>query len=142
MTWYAVGIAAVGAVTSIAGGISGKKAAEEAGKKQAKIIRQTGAENQRRMELNLDEQVGGIRAAIGASNLQLSGSSAKYKNVFESNLRSEMAWDKQKTRLEARMAEKTGQLAGSSAMYAGASSAVGFASIAAGRFSATPKTGG
>jgi len=122
-----VGIAAVGAVTSIAGGIAGDKAAKEAGAMQADIIRKTEAENQRRRELDLQQKLGGITAAVGASNLRMSGSSQRYKSGFESQYRSEMAWDKQKSRIEARMAEKTGQLAGQSAMYSGLGSAIGFA---------------
>lgn len=136
MTWVAVGIAAVSAVTSIAGGISGKKAAEKAGERQANIIEQTAAENRRRRELDLQNQLGGITAAIGASNIQMSGSSKKYKNVFESSYRSEMAWDKQKARLEARAARKGGASAGQAAMFTGISSAASFASQA---FIAAPK---
>jgi len=67
--------------------------------------------------------LGGITAAIGASNLQMSGSAQRYKNVFESNIRSEMAWDKQKARLEARAAIKGGASVGQSAMYGGIGSA-------------------
>lgn len=80
--------------------------------------------------------MGGIVAAVSASNLQMSGSSKRYKNAFESEYRQSMAWDKQKSRIEARMAEKTGQLAGQSAMYSGIGSATGFAAQA---FAAAPE---
>ena len=125
--WVSVGISAVGALSSIAGGLGGKSAAEEAGEKQADIIRKTEAENQRRRELDLAQKLGGITGAVAASNLRMSGSTQRYKSGFESQYRSEMAWDKQKSRIEARMAEKAGDMAGQSAMYSGLGSAVGFA---------------
>ena len=121
--WVATGISIVSGLSSIAGGISGKKAAEKAGKRQAKIIEDTADENRRRRELDLGQQLGGITAAIGASNLQMSGSAKRYRNVFESNIRAEMAWDKQKARLEARAAIKGGASVGQSAMYGGIGSA-------------------
>ena len=127
MTWVAVGVAAAGAATSILGGIGGKKAAEEAGLKQANIILKTDEENQKRRRLDLEQQLGGITAAISASNIQQSGSSLRYKSFFESNIRSEMAWDAQNARINARLAKKTGQTVGKSAMYQGASQAIGFA---------------
>lgn len=123
-----VGIAVVGGITSIAGGISGKKAAEEAGKRQAAIVRATSLENQRRRKLDLAQQVGGITALVGASNLMMSGSSEQYRSAFESNINTEMRWDAQKARMDARFAEKTGQAAGQAAMFSGVSSAIGFAS--------------
>ena len=133
--WVAVGIAAVGAVTSIAGGISGKKAAEEAGEATAANILATEKENQRRRQLDLGQKLGGITAAVHASNLQMSGSAQRYKQGFESNYRSEMAWDKQKARMDAKTAKKGGQITGQSAMYSGIGSATSFASQA---FSAAP----
>ena len=125
MTWVAVGISAVGAISSIAGGISGKKAAEKAGKFQAKIIEQTAAENRRRRELDLQHQLGGVTAAVAASNLQMTGSSRRYRNVFESNYRAEMAWDKQKAMLDARAAKKGGAAVGKAAMFAGVTGSIG-----------------
>jgi len=124
--WVAVGIAVVGAVTSIAGGISGKKAAEAAGEATAKNIMTTEAENQRRRKLELDSKLGTISASIYASNLQMSGSAQRYKNQFASSYRAEMSWDKQKARIDARTAEKGGQVVGQQAMYSGIQSAVGF----------------
>ena len=130
MTWVAVGVAAVGMVSSIAGGISGKKAAEKAGEMQAMVIEQTAAENERRRKLDLAQQLGGITAAVSASNLQMSGSSKRYKAAYESNYRAEMAWDKQKSRIDARTAIKGGGAAGQSAMYSGIGSALNFAGSA------------
>jgi hypothetical protein len=133
--WVAVGISAVGVGSSIFGGISGKKAAKEAGKATAANILATEEENQRRRKLDLEQKVGGIRAAVYASNLQMGGSSKKYKNVYESNYRREMAWDQQKARMDAETAKKGGQLAGDSALYSGVGSAFGFAAQA---FNAAP----
>jgi hypothetical protein len=127
MTWVSAGIAAVGIGSSLIGGKSAKKAAKEAGKATAENILETEKENQRRRTLDLEQKVGGIRAAVYASNLQMGGSSLKYKNAFESNYRSEMAWDKQKARMDAETAKKGGQLAGDAAMYSAFSSAIGFA---------------
>ena len=140
MGWVTVGIAVVGAVTSIAGGISGSKAAKEAGKKQAAIIRAASAENQRRRRLDLNQQLGGIEATIGASNLIMSGSAEQYRSAFESNINTEMIWDKQKARMDARFAEKTGQAAAQSAMYAGAGSALQFAGTAISSMPSKPST--
>lgn len=144
--WVAVGIATVGAVSSIAGGISGKKAAEKAGEYQAKMIEVTAAENERRRRLELEQKMGLITANVGASNVLMSGSSKRYSDEFESQYRAEMSWDKTKARIEARMAEKTGQAAGSAAMYSGIGSAVGFAgqafSAASSALSAKKPSGG
>ncbi len=134
--WVATGISIVSGLSSLTGGSSAKKAAEKAGKRQAKIIEDTADENRRRRELDLGQQLGGITAAIGASNLQMSGSAKRYRNVFESNIRAEMAWDKQKARLEARAAIKGGASVGQSAMYGGitgslGSFATGFSAFAA-----------
>jgi hypothetical protein len=129
--WVAVGIAAVGAVTSIAGGLSGRKAAEEAGEATAANILATEKENQRRRQLDLGQKLGGITAAVHSSNIQMSGSTQRYKQGFESNYRAEMAWDAQKARMDAETAKKGGQLAGQSALYAGAGAALGFASTMA-----------
>jgi hypothetical protein len=88
--------------------------------------------------------VGGIRAAIYASNLQMGGSSKRYKDAYEGNYRREMAWDQQKARMDAETAKKGGQLAGDAAMYSGFSSAIGFAGqgvstlVAHGSASASP----
>lgn len=125
--WVAVGIAAVSAVSSIAGGISAKDAAEKAGEYQANMIEVTAAENERRRRLELQQKLGLITANVGASNVLMSGSSKRYHDEFESQYRAEMAWDKTKSRIEARMALKTGQTAGDSAMYSGIGNAVGFA---------------
>jgi hypothetical protein len=134
MTWYAVGIAAVGAVSSLAGGAAGQKAAEEAGKRQAELIKQTSAENIRRRKLDLEQKLGTINAQVGASNIMMSGSAQRYKNVFAANTLGEMRWDEQKARLDAEMARKGGQLTGQGAMHQGVGGALSFGAQAAGRF--------
>jgi hypothetical protein len=119
MSWVAVGISVVGGVSSIMGGKSAQDAAEKAGEEQAKIILATAEENQRRRGLDLQNKLGGITAAVGASNLQMGGSSERYKNVYESNIRAEMGWDRQKARMDAEAAKNTGQAQGQAAMYQG-----------------------
>lgn len=132
MSWIAVGVAAVGAVTSIAGGLSGKAAAEEAGEATAENILRTQRENLRRRRLDLAQKMGTIRASVAASNIQYGGSSQRYANVFEGEYRAEMNWENFKARMDARTAEKGGQLAGQQAMFAGVGQAIGFAGSAAG----------
>lgn len=143
MTWVSVGIAVAGAASSVMGGLSGKAAAEDAGKMQAKIIRQTAAENARRRELELQQKLGQITAGVGASNLQMSGSSSRYRDAFESNYRREMAWDKMKARMDARAARKGAGAAGDAALYSGLGQAAGFAGQAYGSIrSARPASTG
>jgi hypothetical protein len=124
--WVAVGIAAVGAATSVIGGINGKDAAEKAGEMQADMIERTAQENKRRRELDLQHDLGSITAAVAASNIQMTGSSKRYKSGYQQQYRQEMAWETAKANMDARMAIKTGQMAGDTALYSGLSSAVGY----------------
>ena len=127
MSWVSVGIAAVGAVSSIAGGMSAKDAAEKAGEMQAKMIERTRQENKRRELRDLGKSMGDITARVAASNVLMTGSSQRYKQDYESEFKREMAWRDEKSRMDARTALKTGQAAGDSAMYQGLGSAVGYA---------------
>ena len=129
VSWVAVGVSLLGAnaAISLGGGIMGAAAAKKAGKAQSKIIKATEAENQRRRMLDLNQQLGGITAAVAASNLLMSGSAAQYRGAYEANTKLEMGWDAQKARMDAKFARMTGAAAGQTAMYSGVSSAIGFA---------------
>lgn len=132
MSWVATGISVVGGISKIAGGLSGKDDAKKAGKEQAKAILRTEEETQRRRQLDLDQQMGLIRANVGASGIILSGSSARYARAFESNYKREMNWDQMLANMNAKAARRGGQIAGQAAMWSGISGAVGSFGSAAG----------
>ena len=84
----------------------------------------------------MKKQLGVITASVAASNIQMSGSSARYKAGYQQAIRREISWDQVKANMDARMAEKAGQAAGSAAMYQGIGSAVSYGAQAYGAYSA------
>jgi hypothetical protein len=109
------GIAA-GAIIGGIGGFLGGGGEDEAMKlaeKQANLIRQTSKENQRRMRLDLAQKMGWANAASYASNIQSTGSTRRYQRALESTGRTDMAWERERARLEAEIAMDMGQAAAS-----------------------------
>jgi hypothetical protein len=131
--WGAVIGGVAGGIAGILGG-GGEDEAQELAEAQAKMITDTRAENKLREQWQLSQDLGMIRATQGASNIQFSGSSENYKNVYESRFRHQMAWDDNKAKMDARMALKGGDMAASSIQSAGVSSMIGGLGSAAGTF--------
>lgn len=131
MAWVQTALAVAGAVSSIAGGMGAKDAAEEAGEKQAEAILRQAKENKRRQLLDLAQNKGRIDAVVYGSNLQMTGSSERYKKFYDNEYRKGMQWDESKARMDARAARKGAAAVGDSAMYQGIGSALGYAGQAA-----------
>lgn len=108
--WGAVIGGVIGGVSGILSG-GGEKDAMKMAEDQAREIEKASRENTRRSTLDLKNKLGMIRATVGASNLQFSGSAKKYSNVFESTFRNEMAWDKHRAEVEAKTVRKGGKAA-------------------------------
>ena len=124
----------IGGVSGFLGG-GGEDEAEALAEKQVYLIQQTSKENQRRMELALQQKMGYAEAAAGASNIQVgSGSSKRYRKVLESTGRTDMAWEKERSRLEAEIAKDMGQAAASQIQSDSMSSMIGGLTKAAGVF--------
>lgn len=140
MAWPMVAAAVVGAVSSIAGGLSAKGAAEDAGERQAESILMAEKENRRRRENELKRQLGTIDSRVYASNILMTGSAKRYRDDYKSQYRQEMAWDKAKANMDARAARKGAEAMGDAAMYQGIGSAIGYAAQGVSAWpSSTPK---
>ena len=105
----AIGAVAGGLLGAFSGG--GESDAKKLAEEQARLIRKTGLENQRRAELEMEQVLGRTRAAIGASNLQFTGSSKSYYNELESQLRADISWEREQAMIEERIAKRGGQIA-------------------------------
>ena len=127
--------AAIGGILGGVGGFlsgGGEDDAKKLAKMQADIIMRTSAENQRVMRRQMERDVGFSRAAVAASNILETGSSARFIKGMEDEWRRNMAWERGKARTEARMARKGGQIAASKIEAAGLSAAIGGIGAAAG----------
>jgi len=135
-----------GAIGGIAGFLSGgdEDEARKLAEKQARLIEMTDKENRRRQMLAMGQTLGYTTAAVGASNLQMSGSAKRYRNAQETQFRADMAWQSNKARLEAEMARDGGQVAANTIQSAGISGMVGSIGSAAssGAFGSYTKAGG
>jgi hypothetical protein len=117
------GALAGGVIGGVSGLMSGGAAddAEKLGEMQAKFTRMETAENLRRMRLSAEDVLGGARASVAASNIQLSGSSKRYINNLSAQQSADQAWVSMSGRMSEEMAKEGGQVASSgvmSSMYA------------------------
>ena len=124
MVWAAVGIAAVGTVSSIAGGISADKKAKSAAKHQAKLTHAQRMEEIRMKVRAAQQQKGTAVAAVHSSNIQMSGSSQRYVNALDTENMREIAYAKEAARMEKRAIEKGASGAGAS-LFANAGAQIG-----------------
>lgn len=134
-----------GAVGLLSGG--GEDDAEKLAEEQAKLIIRTSEEEQRRLNLELNQKLGLSRATIYASGLQFSGSSRKHHRFLESTFRQDMAWRKEVAARQANITRDSGdaaadaiQTAGIGSMFSGLSSAV--STFGPGMFNTPTPTGG
>ncbi len=96
-----IGLAAVGALGSLFGGIFGGGAKEEAAlagadltQRQSEFTKLQVDEQVRRFELESSQKVGMARAAVGASGFAAGGSLTKYADAIAKELGLESAWMK------------------------------------------------
>ncbi len=106
--WGSVVGGTLGAVTGFLGG-GGEDEAQKLAEQQAKFIRMTEDENQRRLSLQLDTLLGTNKAKQYASNILASGSSKRYQEVFESTFRQDMAWQRFAARQREELVKAGGQ---------------------------------
>jgi hypothetical protein len=141
---------AFGPVGAIAGGIiggamgflggGGEKQAEKLAQEQADLLMRQAKEQQRRLTIQLNQQMGLAKSQVYASGLQMGGSSKKYVNFMESTFRQDMAWNQEVARRNAEIVKMGGsaqsdaiKMAGIGQLFSGLSSAVG-------AFAPRPKT--
>lgn len=133
--WVQVAIAGAGAVQSLATGMAAKDDAEDAGKAAAYFTMEDYKETQRRKDKTDAVTLGLTDASIGASNIQVSGSTADYRQDMVDEMAREDAWLKKSAELRAyaqmKGAEVQGQAIQNSAVggairYTGQAVAAGY----------------
>lgn len=119
-----VGAAVGGVLGGLAGflGGGGEDDAKELARDRARMIALQGEQNARQMQLQRGQAVGLGRAAIGASNIQFSGSSKRYLRALDNEFSKQIAWQRTKTKMEERQALKGGDVAASQIQSMGISS--------------------
>jgi len=117
-----IGAVAGGLFGALSGG--GESDAKKLAEEQARLIRKTGIENQRRAELEMEQVLGGAKAAIAASNILFTGSSKSYYNELAGQMRADISWNREQAMIEERVAKRGGQVAASQIQRSGLSSMV------------------
>lgn len=137
-----IGAVAGGLFGALSGG--GESDARKLAEEQAALIRKTGLENQRRAELEMEQVLGGAKAAIAASNILFTGSSKSYYNELAGQLRADISWNREQALIQERVAKRGGQVAASQIQRSGLSSMIGGlgAAGASGAFGSWSKQGG
>lgn len=133
-----------GIAGGLAGGLFGDDAedlADTLADAQIKEIDRAEAENRRRTLLEMSRDVGRSRAAIGASNLQFSGSPQRYTGQIAREYRHQLAWDRQRANVEKQMARLGGQMAVDQIRSSALQGAIGGVGSLIGAF-AFPQTSG
>jgi hypothetical protein len=117
MSWVSVGIAAASIGSSIIGGNSQKKAAQKAAKQQAKLTYAQRQEEMRQMRRSAEYDKGAGKAAIGASNIQFTGSSKRYLQGMDMENMREIAYARNAAEKE-REAIKAGAAGAGAGLFA------------------------
>lgn len=111
--WGAVvGGVAGGLMGALGGG--GEDDAMKLAERQAKIMLSVARENERRAQREKDRNVGAATAAIGASNVQFSGSSNRYRRALETEYSRTIKHDREIAEKSARNVIAGGQAAADS----------------------------
>lgn len=99
-------IAVAGVASGIAGGLSARSKAKDAARHQARLTYQQRMEEIRRQKKQNEFDYGMGVAAVGASNLQFSGSSRAYLRAMKMEQMRQVAWAEQAARQERRAIRK------------------------------------
>jgi hypothetical protein len=118
-------IASIG--SSILGGQSAKKAAKKAARSQAKLTYFQRQEEMRRQRRQDEYQKGAGVAAVGASNIQMTGSSQRYLKGMDMEAARQMAHARQAAELEKKAIKAGAQGAGDALFAKAAGDALGLA---------------
>ena len=127
-----IGLAAFSVGSSIMGGIGAKKAAKDAAKEQVKLTAIQREEERRQMIRAAKQELGAGRAAIGASNLQFSGSAQRYLNNLDFENMREIAQHRFMQKKEAEAIKAGAQGVGTPFFAQAAGDAIGYAAQAYG----------
>jgi hypothetical protein len=127
MAWAATGVAAVGVASSIFGGMAANSAAKEAAQEQADLTFMKRMEEIRQKTRAADAERGAGVAAVGASNIQKSGSAQRHLGAVDMENAREITYAKDAARREKRAIKAGAQGAGDSLFYKAAGDAIGFA---------------
>lgn len=123
----ALGAISIGA--NLLGGSSAKEKAKKLGKAQARLERQTTAEELRRMDRDFDQLQGQAYAAIGASGIKSDGSSEAVVKDMESEFARQKEWTELSGELRADVARRGGQAASDRIGYQAAQGVISGANI-------------
>ncbi len=119
LEWVAAGATIISGVSSIIGGQKADKKAREAGRANARLIKEETAESIRRAEAQFDRQYGNTVAAIGASGVTFSGTPTDYLRQMQTEQNKQLAWMEKSGKLRAKAARKQGSYVGSQARAQG-----------------------
>lgn len=122
MIGAAIGVASI--ATSLLGSKKSAKAAKEAGKAQAALIREETTEELRRMDRDFEQLKGTAMATIGASGLQMEGSAALVMADLESEIGAQREWTERAGGMRAYAAIKGASATASNIRAAGISQAI------------------
>jgi hypothetical protein len=123
MAWYATGVATVSALGGAFGQISGNEAAREAAQEQADMTYAQRMEEVRRAKIEQARTLGGNVAAVGASNVQFSGSAQDSIDSMRASFARDISWRNLSAEKEKQAIQSGGP--GSSADFAAAAGAAG-----------------
>ena len=125
MAWPAIAAAAVSIGSSLLGSGSAMSAASDerdAIRAQAKLTYQQRVEEIRRSKIEQQKVLGYNRAAVGASNLQMSGSPQRSINKLQEQFAQDIKW-REKAAVKERKAIRSGAPGGTANFAAGARAA-------------------
>lgn len=86
------GVSIGSSILGMAGGLSGQKKGKQAAEEQAKLTFMTRQEEIRRARGEQEAIMGYNRAAVGASNIQFSGSSQRALNKLQEQFARDVSW--------------------------------------------------
>lgn len=119
LEWVAAGASIVGGVSSIIGGNKAKRAAKEAGKANARLIRAETNEQLRRTRREFDMMRGQTRALIGASGVRFEGTPMRYLEDMKQEQDKQLTYTEIAGKKRARAARMQGSYIGQSAQMQG-----------------------
>ena len=130
MSWVGAGIAVAGIGTSLIGGSKAAKKAKKAAKATAALTLEVRNEEIRQKRAAARQELGLATAKVYASNLQFTGSSAKYVDALDTANMREIAYAERAAQLEYKSIRKGGSGAGAGLFAQAATQALTYAASA------------
>jgi len=129
--------AGISVVSGLLGASSSRKQARQAkslARTNVELSREETAENLRRMNLERGRSLSMGRAAAGASNLQMSGSTSQYLQAMNQQWKSDMRWEERRAAIEQKRLTQGGQATASQIRAGGVASLLGGVQTAVGYY--------